>query len=412
MRQGISLKIPDLVTALSNAATLFGVNDQFNTAESAPMSSPRNAEPGPGSLNVTDTAGTRVSISGGSLEVVGNGGWNQAGFYFTPGVTRAAGRVLRMGIDWTTGNGQGLAFVTTDQNANFSGYNNVGLLTRNTELFHARRTTDGTSPVLNQDAIDGGDWYMVLRNTGKYLLHDSGSDVDLLWWDDWDSTATLYLGATHFTSGFTIEYDNVQAVETPFFDIGSLALSSDSFNRANGALGSTDGAGHAEANGGSGNSWTQSNGVWVVSANEAESTVLGTGFSAATVDASTGDLLIECDLTRSGGNVGIVARYTDINNFIRAYHDGTNCVMQEVVSGTATTRITAAATYSEGASIRLHLDGTRALLYYNDLYVGTYASVAAGLTGTLAGMYTTDILNTLDNFVLFGRYGYNGIRMP
>jgi hypothetical protein len=44
--------------------------------------------------------------------------------------------------------------------------------------------------------------------------------------------------------------------------------------------------------------------------------------------------------------------------------------------------------------------GTAARLFYNNALVGS-GSVNAALTGTRAGLYTTDTGNTIDNFVVY-----------
>src|SRR3990172_2689119 len=50
--------------------------DNFNTAEAAPLTSPRTAEPGPGTLTIVDTE-NKLSISGGQLVCAGgNSGIN------------------------------------------------------------------------------------------------------------------------------------------------------------------------------------------------------------------------------------------------------------------------------------------------------------------------------------------------
>lgn len=388
------------------------LRDDFTDTAAAPIGATRDATPGPGTMNITDTAGTRVSVGSGTLSIVGNGGWNQAGFWYTPVITRDSGVVARVKIASGAGSGAGMMMFTTNGNANFSGYNNVGIRTNQAGAFNARRTTDGTSPQISVPSRLIGSWYVVLRGAGRYILHDpdDGNDVVLLWWDDWDSTASLYMGATHFSTGYQLDFADLAVPDAAYFNIGSLAIASDSFGRADGSLGNTDGAGHAEASGGSGVTWTAQAGTWGVSSNKAQASALASGVAVATVPSSTEDVLIECDLVRSAGEVGVVARWEDSNNYLRAYHDGTNCVLQEVVAGTPTTRITAAATYAANASIKLHLRGQRSMLYYNDLYISTSGTLTSSVSGTDHGLYTTDTGNTHDNLIVFGSNGYNAIR--
>jgi len=47
------------------------LRDEFLAAQSAPLTSPRTAEPGPGQLTVVDSSGNKLSISGGKLQSAG-----------------------------------------------------------------------------------------------------------------------------------------------------------------------------------------------------------------------------------------------------------------------------------------------------------------------------------------------------
>lgn len=390
----------------------YSLRDIFNTALAAGSVNGTLSEPGPGTRNVTDFTGANVLITGSKLRIIGDGTWNHEGIWLTPALTRAAGLVIRSDFGSFSGAGSAMMVLTTAANANFSGYSNVGIKMLSNGVHQARRTTDGTSVNIVITAASSGAWYTVLRNTGRYICYDpqTGADIQLVWWDAWDNTATLYMGATNLDNNFQINYDNFSSPKAYYFNIGSMALASDSFNRADGVLGSTDGAGHAEANGGSGKAWVDQLGTWGIATNKAAASALSGGKAMALVDIGTRDLILACSVTRSAGVVGIVLRWTDANNYLIAYHDGTNAKLDEVVAGTPTTRITAAATYNAGSEIRVRANGAQYILYYNDLYVGNYGSGSALLTGTKCGMYTTDTGATFDNFVLFGQYGYNALR--
>jgi len=49
----------------------------------------------------------------------------------------------------------------------------------------------------------------------------------------------------------------------------------------------------------------------------------------------------------------------------------------------------------------LRLDGVNARLYYNDVLIGTSASVDATLTSTKHGLRSSNVANTLDNFTCY-----------
>ena len=52
-----------------DAGLTFLYKDEFITNEAAPMVDPRTCEPGPGVLDLTDSAATQLSISGSILQV-------------------------------------------------------------------------------------------------------------------------------------------------------------------------------------------------------------------------------------------------------------------------------------------------------------------------------------------------------
>jgi hypothetical protein len=103
----------------------------------------------------------------------------------------------------------------------------------------------------------------------------------------------------------------------------------------------------------------------------------------------------------------MVARYADYDNCLLAYHDGTNAVLVQRLAASASTLITGAATYAASAALRLWTDGQSARLYYNNALVGTTSSIDATLTNVKCGLYSTNVANTLDNFVAY-ETGTNG----
>jgi hypothetical protein len=119
------------------------------------------------------------------------------------------------------------------------------------------------------------------------------------------------------------------------------------------------------------------------------------------VDAGSKDVIVSAKLTRSAGEVGIVARYLDGDNCLWAFHDGTNVKLMQRVGGAQSTLFSAARAYSAGALLRLVCSGQRACLTYNDVSVNAQATpVAAGLTATKHGLYSSDAGNTVDDFCI------------
>lgn len=136
--------------ALTNLV-LYLLRDEFTTTEAAPMVTPRNCEPGPGQLTLTDGS-NRLSIASSKLT------WGDAASAFTdprvvgPSTVRTAGRVLlgqfnlskEMVIGWANGatgglNGNIRAFYVngTALQALFIGGNQIGVGTVSTGTDYA-----------------------------------------------------------------------------------------------------------------------------------------------------------------------------------------------------------------------------------------------------------------------------------
>jgi hypothetical protein len=166
----------------------------------------------------------------------------------------------------------------------------------------------------------------------------------------------------------------------------------------------SDGLGHAEGvnsslgSGGKAIPWIQEDGFWTVANGRAEVANLVDSKAVATVDAGSRDVVLIAEATRAAGEVGIVARYQDDDNYLRAFHDGTNCRLVQRVGGAQSTLFSSARTYQAGAPIKLVLSGNRAALFYNHVAVNDNpAIVDPGLTSTRHGLYSTDGGNTVDN---------------
>jgi hypothetical protein len=179
-------------------------------------------------------------------------------------------------------------------------------------------------------------------------------------------------------------------------------LASDAFTRANGALGSTDGNGHAEANGGSGLVWTARAGTVQVVTNAARATALSGGLAIATIADVQADVIADVKLTRGTSTAGLILRYADADNYLYVVHNGTNLQFYQRVAGVETPLVNAAATYSAGATIRCILQGTSGAVYYNGAQVGTTQTVPASSSPN-HGLYFKDTDSVLDDLAIWPR---------
>jgi len=184
-------------------------------------------------------------------------------------------------------------------------------------------------------------------------------------------------------------------------------LAFDSLSRGDGALGSSETVG-PDGQATPARTWVNRVGTTLVASNKAQASALVGGVAIATVDTGTVNAITDATLTRAGNEVGVVLRYADSDNYIRAIHDGTNCKLVKRVAAAETDVISAVVALGAGA-IRVIPDGTSFALYLNDVQVGATSTIndAALQTGTQQGLYSTNVGNTQDLLSIFAR-GSNG----
>jgi hypothetical protein len=173
----------------------------------------------------------------------------------------------------------------------------------------------------------------------------------------------------------------------------SLAAS-DSFNR--GSLGNTDGIGIDGVTGGSGLTWVAQVGTWGITSNRARAATVVSNVAIATVDAGQVNGIV-CARLATVSATGLVLRYVDSSNYVRAYIVNTNTLyVVQVVAGAPTTLLSKAATYVADAEMVVTLDGLRLGVEYNGTYYGSVAINAAFASSTLHGMYVNAAGSTLN----------------
>jgi len=129
-------------------------------------------------------------------------------------------------------------------------------------------------------------------------------------------------------------------------------------------------------------------------------------YGAANVQVSV-DLTIPYD-THAGLILNLDST-SNPQNYVLVTHNGTTGDDVEVwkcVGGTLSRVSTTAASYSAGATLRARRDGNSVWVYYNDAYITKATISDAGIvSGTIHGMFSTYVANTLDNFTLYGEGG-------
>lgn len=344
---------------------------------------------------VTDT-NSKLSITGGQLSFATGGvGAANPGLWYES-IPRVLGRVYFNTFTPANATAQhrhGWArTLSTSPIGNSFTFNNIGNILgvdNNVNIpivgTYSGATTYQLTIILR---ANGGAWYLI--KGGTY------TNWRLLWIATGDTTATLIPCATAQNSSSIQAVDNI-TVPVATYVVQPLAY--DTFTRSNGSLGSTETAG-PDNQGLSALSWTDAIGTWGVASNKAAASATSGGVAIATIPVTTKDCFIEAVLTRSAGLVGLVGRYTDSSNYIYAYHDGTNAGVKQRLAGVETDLVAAtAATYSATAVTRLEMDGNNLQLWYNNVRIGTSASINAGLNGAVVGLYTTDTNATFDNVI-------------
>jgi hypothetical protein len=400
---GIALGLaPGLGGGGGAAPISYLLRDDFTDTRAAGAVNGTPATPGPGVRVAVDTD-SLMSASGDLLNTGTTTGWNRQTTRYAA-TTRVAGLLSVHKVRTNSGTGVG-SYHGWSRNSTPTGdasFENTGFrFLQNNNLVVAIRTVGATTIIGTILANVFFNLFTLLRASGVYLFYaQSGNNPLLVWSNDLESTATLYPSSIFYSPAHAL--DTMRSVSSNWLP---TPLASDGFGST---FGTTDGLGHAETSGigsgGGGVAWTQHVGTWTVSAGKAAAATLSGGYAAATVPTSTANVLAECKVTRSAGQGGLILRWTDANNHLWAEHDGTNCYLKQIVAGTPTTLITAAATYSANARLIADLNGTAGRLYWNNVLIGSTSGINAGLTASNHGLRSTDVAGIqLDDFMVYAK---------
>jgi hypothetical protein len=248
---------------------------------------------------------------------------------------------------------------------------------------------------------------IALRATGHVTLMKIAGRWKVLYVHNAGTDATLYPAM--------LRSSNVYAAHewwVPDAIWQQRVLASDSFDRANGALGTSDGLGCEEpctvlpA-------WVVAQGTAAIATNKATFTALdGTsGYGIAVVETGEADVVIDCTVTTAlaaGARAGATFRYVSPTDFSCAYYDNNaNTIrVDQIVAGVRSNLVATAATIADSTAYRtfITVDGTTILVRQaNSVQAAAVAS--ANLTATKHGLFTdTGFAGTFDNFSVKPRY--------
>ena len=359
-----------------------------------------------GNFNMDYTAYTFNLYPLGASRLISAGGkataaYGDPGLWY-PAVTRELGRTVIFG-PVTVEDASVFAEIGTDTNTTGE-FNGSSFLLNNDKL----STRDGglNGPQVHTPS-DNTPYYLAIRLLAagaEYYLKTVGGNWKKLWRGGTDATATLYPGISNYSAAFNLSEPGV-IVPAELWHPPVLLY--DSFGRADGSPTQSESL-DADSKPAPVKTYTEV-GTWAISSNALTCSALDGGIGMLLADAGVVDTLTDVLVTHAGGTAGIVFRYADADNYIRLIHNGTNVQLIKKVGGSDTTVTNVAAAYAAGTQIRVICEGTKFNAYYNNVLIGTEATIAdAGLqTGTKVGVYTDDITNSFDVFSSAAR-GTNG----
>ena len=381
------------------------LRDEFTDTRVAGAVNGTPATPGPGTRTATETDG-QFTIGGGvfNYPTQGTPAWGDLGLrYRDITVTRTAGRLLMWTENKTiTGAPHGsLVMIGDDSGVVWNDV--VDQLGLSMQAVVAVNTVLGRTVLLDTVSIATAyQFVIVMRTTGSYYFIKGGAFTNwtLMWVSSTGATASGIVTLANYNAVGTV--DSIRIPDVLWLPQPAVF---DGFSRANGPLGSSETTG-PDSQGAPVRAWTANVGTWAIAGNMATCSVLAGGIGITTVDTATVNVVMQGPITRAGNEVGIILRYVDADNYIRAIHDGTNMKLIKRVATAETDVISVVVALGAGAAAVV-ADGTTFRLYLNDAQVGATSTIAdaALQTGTRQGLYSTNTGNTMDAFLVMPRGG-------
>lgn len=372
-----------------------------------------------GQLRTVTDAESKASVVEGKLSFSGGKDTPAAGDpgVWWPAVTRANGLTVRGTLNQSATTTVGAFGFDADTSGTVSaGFSTAASGVLNFTDSAARNIGSYAAATDYPMAVQAGvsKWFAYLSESGiwklKYISFLNVSD------------ATIYPVLSGNTAAITLDDLDVRIRPLP------VPLASDSFNRADGALGTTDGQGHAEMNGGAGVAWTVTDAGIQVYGNAFTNNTQGT-HQGAYVTTPTPNIIAMADVygttdtypgfwLRSDGvrlnNAGCDGLWISIN----ILSSGKTFNVCTFVNNVFTAVSGVAISYVNGATATVILDGTEVRTYYNNAYVATTTVNESSINNNTMhgfGMASTTGTIYMDNFVLYargneGQYSYMGDR--
>jgi lysophospholipase L1-like esterase len=350
-----------------------------------------------------DTA-LRVQTTGGKLYFNNGAAWNNPGVYY-PEIGRYPGVTMIGMVDKPAAGGL-CQFGFSDVISGVPGGDNPHLFYSSAGDIQSSGDSTGISNIIyvpNASVPASYKFAITMRRRAAFLFLNLGSTWKMVFRSVYSLANALRPAAVGNNSK---PYFDTLRVVSGFMPI---PVASDGFS---GTWPTTDGKGHREGQageigaGGSGRTWTAQVGTWGAAAGVASASALDGGIALATVDAGTPDINASMRVSARTGNVGLVFRYIDAQNYAYAYYNGTSITIRQVVAGVdSEVAAPVVTTWANNTLAVLHVDGVSVrLLWCNsgDSWSKTCAgTLDASLTGTKVGLYVDNTATTIDTFDVY-----------
>ncbi len=260
------MPLPIFLERLKKRSPFYLLEDRFDGIVSPGFIN--NTRSTSGHLRIGTDTESKLSIANGVLTFAGGKAvptWGDPGYYYNLPVPRVAGRALFV-----------KSKATTNPDVIAAWHGSAAVPSFNDSLYNLRfDSTYIDERVLNIDLaaytnLATYTFAIVLRASGAFYFATGSTQFPtwtLLFVSATGTTDPLYVGLCSYSAASTRD-----DIIIPDQRWSPSPLASDSFVRGNGALGLTDGLGHAEANGGGNVAWQFDAGVWTIATNKAVGT--------------------------------------------------------------------------------------------------------------------------------------------
>src|SRR3990167_3434313 len=233
--------LSQVVMGLAPPRFLF--QDKFTTNLTSGSVNLSSAESGPGTRHVTDPGGTRISITAQTLQhALQPGNWIDDQEWIDPGFDRVKGRTYMAKFVRSSAAGE-FALGLSSSGSSTGLYIEPATLHGNAANLLVWGDPGGTNRIVG--TYTGGQTYrsaVVLHQFGALNFIKGGTEypeLNLLWEKTSGSGPTLYTASVLTSGGGTLTIDDERLFDRPL----PSPFAYDSFTRANGPLGSTEGIG-------------------------------------------------------------------------------------------------------------------------------------------------------------------------